>query len=130
MAEEQKYNSSKLPWGKGRQSKLKTIEDNYKFSEKYNAPAGEAVLADLQNKQDIYNQMASNLVAYKLEVDKAENNVNEYFVGVLKKVEGDFGDDSEEYEKAGGIPKSKRKNPGVARIVNKMAKEASSAKKD
>ena len=100
MTEDQKYNSPKLPWGKGRQSKLKTIDDNYKFNERYNAPAGEAVIGALQNVQDRYNQMASNLSALKVEVGNAEKSVNDYFVGALKKVESDFTNDSDEYEKS------------------------------
>ena len=123
-----KYNSPKLPWGKGRQSKLKTIDDNYKFSDKYNAPAGELVITTLENAQNRYNQMASDLRALKLEVEKEEKNVSDYFVGALKKVEGDFTSDSDEYEKAGGIRKSKRKNPAAKRAVNKLTKKMEAAK--
>ena len=120
--------SPKLSWGKNRQSKLKTIDDNYKFSEKYNAPAGELVITTLGNAQNRYNQMASDLRALKLEVEKEEKNVSDYFVGALKKVEGDFTSDSDEYEKAGGIRKSKRKNPAAKRAVNKLTKKMEAAK--
>ena len=120
--------SPKLSWGKNRQSKLKTIDDNYKFSEKYNAPAGELVITTLGNAQNRYNQMASDLRALKLEVEKEEKNVSDYFVGALKKVEGDFMSDSDEYEKAGGIRKSKRKNPAAKRAVNKLTKKMEAAK--
>ena len=126
--ENQKYNSSKLSWGKGRQSKLKTINDDYKFSDKYNAPAGELVITTLENAQNRYNQMASGLKALKLEIEKEEKNVTDYFVGALKKIEGDFTSDSDEYEKAGGTRKSKRKNPATKRAVNKITKEIEAAK--
>ena len=41
----------------------------------------------------------------------AESKLNTYHVGFLNAVKVKYGDDSSEYETAGGTPKSKRKRP-------------------
>ena len=124
MPKTPKYNSPKIPWAKDRQSKLKTIEATYNFTPKYTALIGDEKIGQIENFQEQYNAKKDELVALKLKLVAAEKETNDYFVGVLKYVEAHYGGNSQEFEKAGGTPKSKRKSPLKALINNKLAKEA------
>ena len=124
MAKTKKYNSPKIKWAKDRQSKLKTIDGNYNFSVKYTSLIGDEKIGRIENLQEKYNAQKDELAAMMLQIKAAEKEATTYYVGVLKQVEAHFGNESQEFEKAGGTPKSKRKSPLKARLTNKLAKEA------
>ena len=115
-----KYNSPKLKWAKERQSKIKSISAEYDFGKNFNALHGDTQINTLQTKQDKYNDLKSELDALRLEITESENEVIEFYVGALTRIESEHGRNSREYEIAGGIPKSKRKPPKrTARPVKK-----------
>jgi hypothetical protein len=107
----QSYSSPKIQWAKDRHSKLKSIAEQYDFGKNYNVTQGTTVISELQAEQDKLNDMKSVLDAQRMLVAEKEKAVNDFYVGALARVASEHGDDSKEYEKAGGTPKSKRKAP-------------------
>ncbi|MBL7816254.1 MAG: hypothetical protein JNL70_14640 [Saprospiraceae bacterium] len=120
-----KYNSPKISWAKERQSKLKSINENYDFGRDYNTQTGASLIDELQKEQDKYNDMKSLLDAQKLVVKEKEKSVNSFFVNILKRVSTEHGEDSTEYEKAGGKRTSNRKAP-IRKVTGEKKTKVSS----
>ena len=122
MKEKQKFTSQKLAWAKVRHSNLKKIDAAYNFSKKFTLATGESKVGALQSLEERCNALWDELETTKLKMKEAETDVNGHFVEALQCVSSTFGADSTQYELAGGVPKSKRKNPTKARMTNKLAK--------
>ena len=122
MKEKQKFTSKKLAWAKVRHSNLKKIDANYELSKRFTLATGESKVGTLQNLEDRCNALWNELETAKLKMKEAEADINDHFVEALQGVSSTFGADSTQYELAGGVPKSKRKNPTKARMTNKLAK--------
>ena len=122
MEKKQKFVSPKIAWAKTRQAKLKKIDPVYNFNAKYTAVLADAKINNLQSLEDRCNALWSELETTRMEFKDAQKEINDYFVDALLFVKGNFGSDSPEFEKAGGTPKSKRKNPTKMRLLNKMEK--------
>ena len=122
-----KYHSPKLDWARDRQSKLKSIKDDYAFSETHKKANGDAVINELQAAQDEYNDLLATIDVKRMELAQKEKKATKYYTGALTKVKSDFGEDSDEYEKAGGTRVSKRKSPLLRRSRNTKKKEEEKA---
>ena len=122
MEKKQKFVSPKIAWAKNRQSKLKKIDADYNFNSKFTAVLADAKINSLQSLEDRCNALWSELETTKMQLKDVETEANDYFVDALQFVKGNFGSNSPEFEKAGGTPKSKRKNPTKMRLLNKMEK--------
>jgi hypothetical protein len=103
---------------------LKNIDPNLSFQNGLSVQTGEAVKTALISLQEQYNTLLSQLEALRIDISNQEKEATKYCKNALMAVKSNFGDDSSEYEKAGGKPLSKRKTPVRTFNVAKTKKEA------
>jgi hypothetical protein len=90
---------------------LKQINSNPDFGGNLNAAGGEALVADLTNELDGYNQDNAALDERQNVLDRKEDGAGNWNKSILAAVGAKFGTDSSEYEMVGGTRTSERKKP-------------------
>jgi hypothetical protein len=101
--------SAPLETTRQRLAGLKQISSNPDFGGNLNATGGQAVLTDLSNELDGYNQDMAALDERQNVVDRKEDAASNWNKSILAAVGAKFGTDSNEYEMVGGTRTSERK---------------------
>jgi hypothetical protein len=103
--------SAPLETTRQRLAGLKQINSNPDFGGNLNAAGGQAVVTDLADELDGYNQDNAALDERQNVVDRKEDAANTWNKSILAAVGAKFGTDSDEYEMVGGTRTSERKKP-------------------
>ena len=90
---------------------LKKINPAPDFGSSLNAAGGQAVITDLTDELDSYNQNMAALDEQQNLVDTKENAAGDWHKRILAAVGAKYGTDSSEYEMVGGTRVSERKRP-------------------
>ena len=125
MAKLLKY-STKYTKARNQFSGLKTINDQFSLHDDINVTTFDDKLKAVENAYSEVNQLKKQQDAKRANLKKMETDLNNYSQRVLSGIGSKFGFDSEEYEKAGGVRKSKRAIPkrnGIKTIRAKKVKE-------
>lgn len=125
MAKLLKY-STKYTKARNQFSGLKTINDQFSLHDDINVTTFDDKLKAVENAYSEVNQLKKQQDAKRASLKKLETELNDYTQRVLSGIGSKFGFDSEEYEKAGGVRKSKRATPkrnGIKAIRVKKVKE-------
>jgi hypothetical protein len=107
----QRRTSAVLETTRQRLAGLKSITPAPDFGSNLNALGGQAVITDLANELDSYNQNSAALDEQQNLVDAKEDGLNDWNKRVLAAVGAKYGTDSPEYELVGGTRTSHRKKP-------------------
>lgn len=107
----QKRSSRILEKAKSRLTGVQSIDEKLAINKKLTAQAYSAHINALSDKLSAYNKALADADALQIEVDKAEDFLADYSEEMLMGVGAEFGKNSAEYERAGGVRKSDRKRP-------------------
>lgn len=111
MARKKKAVSKVLDKARTRLGAIRSIDPKLDLGNGNTADAYEAVIDEAEAGLETYNTQLS-LVDEKLnDFEKLEKAVADLSKKILSAVGSKYGYDSSEYEKAGGVPSSKRKKP-------------------
>jgi len=106
-----KRSSEILDRAKERSEGVASISPTLDLGNGVTLSAFDTKIADADKYLKRYNEVLSTADAARYDFEVRENALEEMYVNILKAVAVKFGEDSVEYEKAGGTPKSKRKHP-------------------
>jgi uncharacterized phage infection (PIP) family protein YhgE len=112
----QKRSSRVLDKAKRRLSGVRSINENLQINQRLTAQNYSNYVNHLNEKLSAYNQALSDMDALRSEVDEAEDFLAKFSEQMLLGIAAEFGKDSIEYEKAGGIRNRDRKRP-VRKVV-------------
>ncbi len=104
----QKRTSRVLEKAELRLAGLKAIDPQLAFGESHSLNALTTLIDQLRNKLDAYNTALSVLDSYQSEICLMEKDLNSLSEQMLIGVAFKYGNDSREYEMAGGLRKSER----------------------
>ena len=107
----QRRTSAVLETARQRLAGLKKINPAPDFGGNLNAAGGQAVVTDLTDELDSYNQNNAALDEQQNVVDTKEDGAGDWNKRVLSAVGAKYGTDSSEYEMVGGTRTSERKKP-------------------
>jgi uncharacterized protein YukE len=107
----QKRSSRVLEKAQRRLSGVQSINENLALSGKLTAQSYQAHVNQLSSKLAAYNKALSEIDTLKGEINEAEDFLAEYSEQMLMGIGAEFGKDSPEYEKAGGVRTRDRKRP-------------------
>ena len=94
-----------------RLSGLKSINPTLELRNGKSVAEGEALKAKAHAAEEEYSIMLSNIEAKRHELNSIAKELTTYCKDFLTGVKSDFGDDSVEYGKAGGVRLSQRAKP-------------------
>jgi hypothetical protein len=94
-----------------RMAALTSIDTNLDLGNGLTLGSYTAIVADTRNKLDKYNSLLSQVDEANNFVDEAEKALADMSDRMLAGVASKYGRDSHEYEMAGGVRKSDRKQP-------------------
>jgi hypothetical protein len=103
--------SAPLETTRQRLAGLKQINPAPDFGGNLNAAGGEAIVTDLTDELDGYNQDNAALDERQNVVDRKEDAAGDWAKRVLAAIGARYGTDSSEYEMVGGTRTSERKKP-------------------
>jgi hypothetical protein len=107
-----------------RSAGLKAIDPSMDFGDTRNLPNMSLLIEELRTKVDAYNTALSVIDSSKAEIDELEKKLSELTEKMLIAVAFKYGNNSREYEMAGGVRKSERiRRSRTSRL--KSGKEAS-----
>ena len=106
-----KRSSRILEKAKRRLDGLQTIDPKLSLSDGRSVQSYQKNIDALRSKISAYNQALATADTLQAEVKQAERDLAHISELVLIDVASKFGNDSAEYEKAGGVRKSARKRP-------------------
>ncbi len=106
-----KRNPPILEKAQNRLSGIQSIDAALDLGPTLSAPKYSKHISDLRALVNRYNTLLSTVDQLQSEIDVAERFLADYTEHMLAGVVTKFGKDSLEYEKAGGVRKSKRKRP-------------------
>lgn len=107
----QKRSSRVLDKAKSRLTGIQSISEKLVINKKLSAQTYNTHINVLTSKLDAYNKVLADADALQIEVNKAESLLANYSEQMLMGVGAEFGKNSAEYERAGGVRKSDRKRP-------------------
>jgi hypothetical protein len=105
----QRRTSAPLETTRQRLAGLKQIDPAPDFGGNLNAAGGQALVTDLSDELDGYNQDNAALDERQNVVDRKEEGASDWSKRVLAAVGAKYGTDSSEYEMVGGTRLSERK---------------------
>jgi hypothetical protein len=105
----QRRTSAPLETTRQRLAGLKQIDPAPDFGGNLNAAGGQALVTDLSDELDGYNQDNAALDERQNVVDRKEEGASDWNKRVLAAVGAKYGTDSSEYEMVGGTRTSERK---------------------
>ncbi|MER3432171.1 MAG: hypothetical protein C4288_01750 [Leptolyngbya sp. ERB_1_1] len=121
-------NSRILEKAQLRALKLRAIDSEMDFGLNRNMNTLTDQIEKLQAKLNYYNNLINLLDASKLEIDHLERDLGDLIDQMLNGVSARYGNDSREYEMAGGTRKSDRiRKSAESRAKNNIVKLASAA---
>ena len=103
--------SATLETTRQRLAGLKQINPAPDFGGNLNAAGGQAIVTDLTDELDGYNQDTAALDERQNVVDRKEDAAGDWAKRVLAAIGARYGTDSSEYEMVGGTRTSERKKP-------------------
>ncbi len=106
-----KRSSRTLEKAKRRLDGLQSIDSKLSLSNGRSVASYQKDIDALRNKISAYNQALATADALQSDVNESERDLAHLSELVLIDVASKFGNDSAEYEKAGGVRKSARKRP-------------------
>ncbi len=106
-----KRNPPILEKAQNRLSGMQAIDAMLDLGPTLSAPQYSQHINDLRDLVNRYNTLLSNVDQLQSEIDVGERFLADYTEHMLAGVVTKYGKDSPEYEKAGGVRKSKRKRP-------------------
>lgn len=107
----QKRNSQVLSKAKRRQAGAQSISDKLVLSKSVTLQDYSLLISTVEAKLNAYNKTLADADAQQIEVDKAESLLSAYSEKMLLGIGAEYGKDSAEYERVGGVRKSDRKRP-------------------
>ncbi|KAM3090537.1 hypothetical protein ACKFKG_29400 [Phormidesmis sp. 146-35] len=114
-----------LDKGQLRILKLKAIDPNLSFGSDRNLSTLETQIKQLHTKLNDYNTTIASLDIAKQEIDQMERDLGDLLDQLLNGVSAKYGNDSREYEMAGGTRKSDRvRKSAQSRTKNNVTKLA------
>lgn len=120
--------SRMLDKGQLRILKLKTIDPYMSFGNDRNLSTLAQQIEQLQDKLNEYNTTLAALDVAKQEIEQMEKNMGNLLDQLLQGVAAKYGNDSREYEMAGGTRKSDRiRKSAATRTKNSASKLAQAA---
>jgi len=106
-----KRHSEMIDRAKERSEGLSSFSSNLDLGNGVTLAAFDSKITDADKYLLKYNEALAIADASRYDFELREKILDEMYVKILKAVAVKFGEDSVEYEKAGGTPKSKRKHP-------------------
>ena len=100
----QKFHSSALKKLNDRLNGLKAIDNQLVLKNGLSIDAGQQISTELETAQENYNIALSQIDAQRQRLLNLEKKAIEFSKNTLTGVKNDFGDNSIEYQKAGGTP--------------------------
>jgi hypothetical protein len=91
-----------------RSAGLKAIDPSMDFGDTRSLPNMSLLIEELRTKVDAYNTALSVIDSSKAEIDELEKKLSELTEKMLIAVAFKYGNNSREYEMAGGVRKSER----------------------
>jgi hypothetical protein len=116
-----------LDKGQLRILKLRAIDPRMDFGNDRNLNILAQQIDQLQIQLNDYNSTLANLDAAKVQIDEMERNMGNLLDQLLNGVCAKYGNDSREYEIAGGTRKSDRIRKSAASRIKGNAKKSSEA---
>ena len=107
----QKRSSRVLDKAESRLTGVQSINEKLVLNKRLTAQAYATHVNNLTSKLNAYNKALADADALQIEVDEAEDFLSNYSEQMLMGVGAEFGKNSAEYERAGGVRKSDRKRP-------------------
>jgi hypothetical protein len=110
--------------------RLRSIDPLMDFGNDRNLTLLEQEIAELNADLIDYNDSITQLDTKKEKLDAREKNMNHLLDQLMLGVSGKYGNDSREYEMAGGTRKSNRVRKSTqSRVKNNLEKQATAANK-
>jgi hypothetical protein len=106
-----KRSSRVLEKAQRRLTGVQSIDEQLALGQELSTSNYSTHITTLRDKLNAYNKAISDINALRSEVDEAERFLAQYSEQILMGIGGEFGKDSREYEKAGGVRTSDRKRP-------------------
>lgn len=117
-----------LDKGQLRIFKLRAVDSKMDFGSDRNLETLSQQIEQLQTKLNDYNTTIAKLDATKLEIDEMERRMGDLLDQLMNGVSAQYGNDSREYEMAGGTRKSDRvRRSAETRVKNNGVKPPSKA---
>ncbi|MBC7823180.1 MAG: hypothetical protein H7126_04785 [Candidatus Parcubacteria bacterium] len=117
-----------LDKGQLRIFKLRAVDSKMDFGSDRNLATLSQQIEQLQTKLNDYNTTIAKLDATKLEIDEMERRMGDLLDQLMNGVSAQYGNDSREYEMAGGTRKSDRvRRSAETRVKNNGVKPPSKA---
>ena len=117
-----------LDKGQLRIFKLRAVDSKMDFGSDLNLETLSQQIEQLQTKLNDYNTTIAKLDATKLEIDEMERRMGDLLDQLMNGVSAQYGNDSREYEMAGGTRKSDRvRRSAETRVKNNGVKPPSKA---
>ncbi|PZO09982.1 MAG: hypothetical protein DCF25_21100 [Leptolyngbya foveolarum] len=107
----QKRSSRVLSKAQRRFSGVQSIDEKLAIGKTLTADNYSKYITELNSKLNAYNHALADADALQNEVDAAEQTLSEFSEKMLMGIGAEFGKDSTEYERAGGVRTSDRKRP-------------------
>ena len=107
--------------GDTRAAALSSINPNLELGDSLSVAAYKVKIADTRAKLDAYNALLSDSDAALAVLEQSESELADLTERMLKGVASKFGRDSVDYEKAGGVRKSKIKRGSKAVVTELKA---------
>ena len=112
-----------LDKGQLRIFKLRAVDSKMDFGSDRNLATLSQQIEQLQTKLNDYNTTIAKLDATKLEIDEMERRMGDLLDQLMNGVSAQYGNDSREYEMAGGTRKSDRvRRSAETRVKNNGVK--------
>ena len=112
-----------LDKGQLRIFKLRAVDSKMDFGSDLNLETLSQQIEQLQTKLNDYNTTIAKLDATKLEIDEMERRMGDLLDQLMNGVSAQYGNDSREYEMAGGTRKSDRvRRSAETRVKNNGVK--------
>jgi len=112
-----------LDKGQLRIFKLRAVDSKMDFGSDRNLETLSQQIEQLQTKLNDYNTTIAKLDATKLEIDEMERRMGDLLDQLMNGVSAQYGNDSREYEMAGGTRKSDRvRRSAETRVKNNGVK--------
>ena len=112
-----------LDKGQLRIFKLRAVDSKMDFGSDRNLETLSQQIEQLQTKLNNYNTTIAKLDATKLEIDEMERRMGDLLDQLMNGVSAQYGNDSREYEMAGGTRKSDRvRRSAETRVKNNGVK--------
>ena len=117
-----KRSSVALQKAEKREAGLQSINSNLDLGNGLTLESYSTLVDNLRSQIALYNSALSNLDALSRQIKDTEQRLRDLSEQMLLGVAAKYGKNSQEYGKAGGIPKSERRRPSRRRTTEQVVK--------